>query len=87
MGAPEGDRSSSPARCTREVVSQEPGHCPECGMKLLATAAPAAGYACPMHPEVVSDEPSRCPECGMKLLPAALVGRDGPRRRAHAARP
>ena len=67
-------RSSSPARCTREVVSQEPGRCPECGMKLLATAAPAAGYACPMHPEVVDAEPSRCPKCGMKLVPAALAG-------------
>ena len=43
-------------------------------MKLLATAAPAAGYVCPMHPEVVNEEPSRCPECGMKLVPAALVG-------------
>src|SRR5664279_3049230 len=39
-----------------EVVSEEPGRCPDCGMKLLATAAPAAAsYTCPMHPEVVSD--------------------------------
>ncbi|HSO54486.1 MAG TPA: multicopper oxidase domain-containing protein, partial [Actinomycetes bacterium] len=41
-----------------EVTSQEPGRCPKCGMKLLATQAPAATvYACPMHPEVVSDQP------------------------------
>jgi FtsP/CotA-like multicopper oxidase with cupredoxin domain len=33
-----------------EVVSDEPGSCPQCGMKLLAVAAPSAGYACPMHP-------------------------------------
>ena len=36
-----------------EVTSDEPGRCPKCGMKLLATPAPAAAtaaYACPMHP-------------------------------------
>ena len=60
-----------------EVVSDEPGSCPQCGMKLLAVAAPSAGYACPMHPEVVSDEPGHCPKCQMKLVPAALVDADG----------
>jgi FtsP/CotA-like multicopper oxidase with cupredoxin domain len=55
-----------------DVVSDQPGRCPECGMKLLATAAEAA-YVCPMHPEVVSDKADHCPKCGMKLLPAALV--------------
>jgi FtsP/CotA-like multicopper oxidase with cupredoxin domain len=54
-----------------EVVNEEPGRCPKCGMKLLATAA--SGYVCPMHPEVVSDKADHCPKCGMKLLPAALV--------------
>jgi FtsP/CotA-like multicopper oxidase with cupredoxin domain len=57
-----------------EVTSDEPGRCPKCGMKLLATQAPAAtAYACPMHPEVVSDQPGRCPKCGMKLLAAEGV--------------
>jgi FtsP/CotA-like multicopper oxidase with cupredoxin domain len=56
-----------------EVVSDEPGSCPQCGMKLLPVAVPSAGYACPMHPEVVSDEPGHCPKCQMKLVPAALV--------------
>jgi FtsP/CotA-like multicopper oxidase with cupredoxin domain len=58
-----------------EVTSTEPGRCPKCGMKLLATQAPAAvtSYVCPMHPEVVSDQPGRCPKCGMKLLAAASV--------------
>jgi FtsP/CotA-like multicopper oxidase with cupredoxin domain len=58
-----------------EVTSDEPGRCHECGMKLLAVAAPAATttYACPMHPEVTSDQPGRCPKCGMKLLAAQLV--------------
>jgi len=55
-----------------DVVSQEPGRCPQCGMKLLPAAAPS-GYACPMHPEVESDQPDRCPKCGMKLVPASLV--------------
>jgi FtsP/CotA-like multicopper oxidase with cupredoxin domain len=57
-----------------EVTSPEPGRCPKCGMKLLATAAPrTTTYACPMHPEVTSDQPGRCPKCGMKLLPAQLA--------------
>jgi FtsP/CotA-like multicopper oxidase with cupredoxin domain len=55
-----------------EVVSEEPGKCPHCGMKLLATAA-TESYVCPMHPEVTSDEAGKCPECGMKLLPASVV--------------
>jgi FtsP/CotA-like multicopper oxidase with cupredoxin domain len=55
-----------------DVVSEEPGRCPSCGMKLIAEAAPT-GYACPMHPQVTSETPDRCPECGMKLLPARLV--------------
>jgi FtsP/CotA-like multicopper oxidase with cupredoxin domain len=50
-----------------EVTSDQPDRCPECGMKLLATAVTTT-YACPMHPEVTSDQPDRCPECGMKLL-------------------
>ena len=53
-----------------EVVSEEPGSCPQCGMKLMPAATT---YTCPMHPEVVSQEPGRCPECGMKLLPSQLV--------------
>jgi FtsP/CotA-like multicopper oxidase with cupredoxin domain len=60
-----------------EVVQDEPGNCPECGMKLLAVAAPTDGYACPMHPEVTSEEPGHCPKCQMKLVPASLVGEGG----------
>jgi FtsP/CotA-like multicopper oxidase with cupredoxin domain len=50
-----------------DVVQDEPGRCPRCGMTLLAKAVPTT-YACPMHPDVVQDEPGRCPRCGMKLL-------------------
>jgi FtsP/CotA-like multicopper oxidase with cupredoxin domain len=73
MGAPEGDGPviySCPMH--PEVVRDGPGHCPECGMKLLAVEAPSS-YTCPMHPEVVTEQPGHCPECGMKLLPSQLV--------------
>ncbi|HSK17386.1 MAG TPA: multicopper oxidase family protein [Gaiellaceae bacterium] len=56
-----------------EVIAGEPGRCPKCGMKLLATEAAPIAYACPMHPEVRSEGPDRCPKCGMKLVPAQLV--------------
>jgi len=57
-----------------DVVTDEPGRCPKCGMKLTAAQA-GPTYACPMHPEVKSDRADRCPECGMKLVPAKLAGK------------
>ena len=60
-----------------EVVSDEPGSCPQCGMKLLAQSATETTYVCPMHPEVTSESPDRCPKCGMKLVPENLVGAEG----------
>ena len=77
MGAPDGDGPviySCPMH--PEVAREEPGHCPQCGMKLLAVEAPSS-YTCPMHPEIVSDQPGHCPECGMKLLPSHLVAEAG----------
>jgi FtsP/CotA-like multicopper oxidase with cupredoxin domain len=70
LGTPEGPVTYA-CPMHPEVVSDEPGRCPKCGMKLLATAA--SGYVCPMHPDVVSDKADSCPKCGMKLLPASLV--------------
>lgn len=69
------------------VVSDRPGDCPICGMKLVpikpadakpADTKPAAvsgKYLCPMHGNVVADRPGNCPICGMKLepVPAALL--------------
>ena len=54
-----------------EVVSDEPGKCPKCGMKLLAQAASETEYVCPMHPGSGSKTPDKCPKCGMKLVPPA----------------
>jgi FtsP/CotA-like multicopper oxidase with cupredoxin domain len=65
-----------------DVVSDQPGRCPQCGMKLMPTAAPG-GFTCPMHPDVVSDQPGRCPQCGMKLLPAGLAASSAGPHEAH----
>ena len=77
MGVPEGVPVVYICPMHPNVVSEEPGSCPECGMKLLAQAAEETTYVCPMHPEVTSDKPDRCPTCGMKLLPASLVEAGG----------
>jgi FtsP/CotA-like multicopper oxidase with cupredoxin domain len=64
-----------------EVVSEAPGRCPSCGMKLMAMTPT---YMCPMHPEVVSEEPGRCPSCGMKLLPSHVAQAGGHHEHEHA---
>jgi FtsP/CotA-like multicopper oxidase with cupredoxin domain len=56
-----------------DVVSEEPGKCPKCGMKLMPQTPRPTSYTCPMHPEVVSQEPGKCTKCGMKLMPSSQV--------------
>lgn len=60
-----------------QIVRDEPGACPKCGMALepLAPAAPLTEveYTCPMHPQIVRNEPGSCPTCGMALEPRAIT--------------
>ena len=74
-------RSSTPARCTRRSSSEEPGHCPECGMKLLAVEAPATTYTCPMHP--AGRQRGARPLPGLRHEAAAGAARRRGRRRPH----
>ena len=63
------------------VVSDQPGDCPKCGMRLERNpafkAAPATKmWTCPMHPEVQQDHPGECPKCGMDLEPMTPATED-----------
>lgn len=60
--------------CHPEIVSEQAGDCPKCGMSLERVASTKrsdisgqAVYTCPMHPEIEQDEPGDCPICGMAL--------------------
>jgi FtsP/CotA-like multicopper oxidase with cupredoxin domain len=64
-----------------DVISTEPGTCPQCGMKLVP--APTS-YVCPMHPDVTSDDAGTCPKCGMRLVPATAASvEDAPAHEHH----
>ena len=72
-----GDEATTAAAYTcpmhPDVITTEPGPCPQCGMRLVP--APTS-YVCPMHPDVASDSPSTCPKCGMRLVPATSANTD-----------
>jgi len=61
-----------------EVILNEPGNCPKCGMTLERIVPRAAEtkiiYTCPMHPEIEQDHPGQCPKCGMTLEPKTVGG-------------
>ena len=60
-----------------EIVRNEPGSCPKCGMTLEPMTPVAAKsttkYVCPMHPQIVRDQPGSCPICGMTLEPQTVT--------------
>lgn len=67
-----------------QIVQNEPGQCPICGMDLVvkhdhekekaslenddSKSHTHDVYTCPMHPQIVQDEPGSCPICGMDLV-------------------
>lgn len=58
--------NETPSCCHHGEHKADTGH--------RASAALAAEYTCPMHPEVISSEPGECPKCGMALEPVAPGG-------------
>ena len=63
--------------CHPEIVTDEPGDCPKCGMALEPilpgpAASAATVYTCPMHPEIERDAPGDCPVCGVALEPKTV---------------
>jgi Cu+-exporting ATPase len=73
-----------------EVVEDQPGPCPKCGMALERAAPMAATrveYTCPMHPEIVRPGPGACPICGMALEPRTVaLEEDNPELRSMSRR-
>jgi Cu+-exporting ATPase len=63
-----------------EVISDKPGNCPKCGMRLepIIPKSPATKtiYTCPMHPQIEQDHPGQCPKCGMTLEPKTVADDD-----------
>lgn len=66
-------------------VSNQPGDCPLCGMKLapieqlewaqaiLSAGGAEVGYTCPNHQNVFSESPGECPVCGAVLEPFKAI--------------
>lgn len=50
-----------------EVVDNEPGKCPLCGMQLQSLRL-ALVWTCPVHAEITRQEPGRCPRDGRDLI-------------------
>lgn len=75
-----------------QVIEEEPGQCPICGMDLVPLredlkkpekmkAHEEAGHqlwTCGMHPQVIEEKPGQCPICGMNLVPLRDGGEASP---------
>jgi Cu(I)/Ag(I) efflux system membrane fusion protein/cobalt-zinc-cadmium efflux system membrane fusion protein len=61
-----------------DVIAEEEGSCPICGMNLVPVKQDAATdgaehaevWTCSMDPDVLQDGPGECPKCGMDLVRA-----------------
>jgi RND family efflux transporter MFP subunit len=93
LGHHSAHESSEPANATLwtcpmhpNILMEEPGSCPICGMDLVPVEASeemspephahsAEGgqlWTCGMHPEVIQEEPGICPICHMDLTPLRI---------------
>jgi Cu(I)/Ag(I) efflux system membrane fusion protein/cobalt-zinc-cadmium efflux system membrane fusion protein len=82
MTASEHETSASLFTCPMhpQILQDEPGSCPICGMDLVARKTgyqPAVSdesqgdlWTCPMHPQILEEEIGSCPICGMDLVRA-----------------
>ncbi len=60
-----------------EILRDEPGDCPLCGMTLEPVAASTSHWTCPMHPEVHEQGPGHCTDCGCALEPVTVTAAPG----------
>ena len=70
-----------------QVIEEEPGQCPICGMDLVPLRQDDGHgdgdghvgelWTCGMHPQVIEEEPGQCPICGMDLVPLRDEGGGG----------
>ena len=60
-----------------EVLREEPGTCPACGMTLEPVAASTSHWTCPMHPAVHEQGPGHCSDCGCALEPVTVTAQPG----------
>jgi Cu+-exporting ATPase len=56
-----------------EVLREEAGSCPICGMTLEPVAASTSHWTCPMHPAVQERGPGHCTDCGCALEPVTVT--------------
>jgi manganese oxidase len=72
-------------RATSNLVAQGPAATGDAATGHQGhTAAPAAVYSCPHHPEVRGKAGEKCPKCGMALAAAGQSGSSGAAEGAHS---